>query len=94
MFLRALWLRGLGFRIWIMVSSEETLSKGLLTAQQMREKLALAEAQKAGEASVNVLPPKPRRRRLSTNSQNHLTLRKRNGLNVPRPSWSGLWRMA
>jgi hypothetical protein len=33
-----------------MVSSEETLSKGLLTAQQMREKLALAEAQKAAEA--------------------------------------------
>ena len=33
-----------------MVSSEEKLSKGLLTAQQMMEKLALAEAQKAAEA--------------------------------------------
>ena len=33
-----------------MVSSEEKLSKGLLTAQQMREKLALVEAQKAAEA--------------------------------------------
>ena len=33
-----------------MVSSEEELSKGLLTAQQMMEKLALAEAQKAAEA--------------------------------------------
>ena len=33
-----------------MVSSEEGLSEGLLTAQQMREKLALAEAQKAAEA--------------------------------------------
>jgi hypothetical protein len=33
-----------------MVSSEEKLSKGLLTAQQMKEKLALAEAQKAAEA--------------------------------------------
>ena len=33
-----------------MVSSEEKFSKGLLTAQQMREKLALAEAQKAAEA--------------------------------------------
>ena len=33
-----------------MVSSEEKLSKGLLTAQQMTEKLALAEAQKAAEA--------------------------------------------
>ena len=33
-----------------MVSSEEKLSKGLLTAQQMMEKLALAEPQKAAEA--------------------------------------------
>ena len=33
-----------------MVSSEEKLSKGLLTAQQMMEKLALAEAQKSSEA--------------------------------------------
>ena len=33
-----------------MVSSEEKLSKGLLTAQQMMEKLALVEAQKAAEA--------------------------------------------
>jgi hypothetical protein len=33
-----------------MVSSEDKLSKGLPTAQQMREKLALAEAQKAAEA--------------------------------------------
>ena len=33
-----------------MVSSEEKLSKGLLTAQQMMEKLSLAEAQKAAEA--------------------------------------------
>jgi hypothetical protein len=33
-----------------MVSSDEKLSKGLLTAQQMMEKLALAEAQKAAEA--------------------------------------------
>ena len=33
-----------------MVSSEEKFSQGLLTAQQMREKLALAEAQKATEA--------------------------------------------
>ena len=41
---------GLGFGIRIMVSSEEKLSKGLLTAQQMMEKLALAEAQKAAEA--------------------------------------------
>jgi hypothetical protein len=33
-----------------MVSSEGKFSQGLLTAQQMREKLALAEAQKATEA--------------------------------------------
>ena len=47
-----------------MVAGAEKSSKGLPTAQELMEKLALAEAEKASQASRKHARPRPRKRQL------------------------------